>query len=64
MRDKVACDELLCSKRIIGVLYKMGSGVNFTIHIVLSAINSVLVEDSIIIILKKSPVATRPSWLH
>ena len=50
MRDKVACDELLCSKRIIGVLYKMGSGVNFTIHIVLSAINSVLVEDSIIII--------------
>ena len=39
MRDKVACDELLCSKRIIGVLYKMGSGVNFTItHMVFSAI--------------------------
>ena len=44
MRDKVACDELLCSKRIIGVLYKMGSGVNFTItHMVFSAIIIIII---------------------
>ena len=44
MRDKVACDELLCSKRIKGVLYNMGSGVNFTItHMVFSAIIIIII---------------------